>query len=555
MNQPTRILIIGGVAGGASAATRARRCNESAEITLLEKDGYVSFANCGLPYYLGGDIKDREKLLVAKPSLFEQRFRVNVKLRHEVTRIIPLEKQVEGINHATGERFTLGYDKLILAPGAAPIVPDIPGARASNVFALRNVEDTDAIKAFLEQRAPKRAVVVGAGFIGLEMVEQFHQLGMEVFVVELAPQVLAPLDPEMAAIVEEELRKHGVGVHTGAGLKSFESEGDSVTAVVLDNGVVLPADVVILGMGVRPSTELAKAAGLAIGPMGGIVINDLAQTSNPDIYAAGDAVEYPHTFAGTAMRIPLAGPANRAGRIAGEHAATGHARPMGTVQGSAIVRVFDCVAASTGLSEKLALRLQRDALAVTVSAGNHAGYYPGAQRMILKLIFDPASGKVLGAQAVGGDGVDKRIDVIATAMQFGATVFDLASVDLCYAPPFGSAKDPIHMAAFVAANHLDAATPIASPKVELEGLQIVDVRTAAEFAQMRLPGAIHIPVEELRDRLATLDPAIPTAVICQSGLRAHVGARILKQHGFNNVVNITGGMIMQQYTRPDRVER
>ncbi len=555
MNQPVKILIIGGVAGGASAATRARRCNESAEITLLEKDGYVSFANCGLPYYLGGDIKDREKLLVARPSLFEQRFQVNVKLRHEVTRIVPQEKRVEGINHATGEAFTLPYDKLILAPGAAPIVPDIPGARASNVFALRNVEDTDAIKAFLEQRAPKRAVVVGAGFIGLEMVEQFHQLGMEVSVVELAPQVLAPLDPEMAAIVEEELRKHGVGVHTGAGLKGFESEGESVTAVVLDNGVVLSADVVILGMGVRPSTELAKAAGLAIGPMGGIVINDLAQTSNPDIYAAGDAVEYPHTFAGTAMRIPLAGPANRAGRIAGEHAATGHARPMGTVQGSAIVRVFDCVAASTGLSEKLALRLQRDALAVTVSAGNHAGYYPGAQRMILKLIFDPASGKVLGAQAVGGDGVDKRIDVIATAMQFGATVFDLASVDLCYAPPFGSAKDPIHMAAFVAANHLDAATPIASPKVELEGLQIVDVRTAAEFAQMRLPGAIHIPVEELRDRLASLDPAQPTAVVCQSGLRAHVGARILKQHGFNNVVNITGGMIMQQYTRPERVER
>jgi rhodanese-related sulfurtransferase len=324
---------------------------------------------------------------------------------------------------------------------------------------------------------------------------------------------------------------------------------------MLDNGVVLPADVVILGMGVRPSTELAKAAGLAIGPMGGIVIHDFAQTSNPDIYAAGDAVEYPHTFAGTAMRIPLAGPANRAGRIAGEHAATGHARPMGTVLGSAIVRVFDCVAASTSLSEKLALRLQREALAVTVSAGNHAGYYPGAQRMILKLIFDPASGKVLGAQAVGGDGVDKRIDVIATAMQFGATVFDLASVDLCYAPPFGSAKDPIHMAAFVAANHLDAATPIASPKVELEGLQIVDVRTAAEFAQMRLPGAIHIPVEELRDRLVNLDPARPTAVICQSGLRAHVGARILKQHGFNNVVNITGGMIMQQYTRPERVER
>ena len=555
MNQPLRILIIGGVAGGASAATRARRCNEFAEITILEKDGYVSFANCGLPYFLGGDITDREKLLVAKPSLFEQRFRVNVKLRHEVTRIVPMLKRVQGIDHATGEAFDLEYDKLILAPGAAPIVPDMPGARADNVFALRNVEDTDAIKSFLDTRAPKRAVVVGAGFIGLEMVEQFHQLGLEVSVVELAPQVLAPLDPEMAAIVEEELRKHGVGVHVGAGLRGFEEAGDSVSAVVLDNGAVLQADVVILGMGVRPSTDLAKAAGLAIGPMGGIVINNVAQTSNPDIYAAGDAVEYPETFVGTAMRVPLAGPANRAGRIAGEHAATGHARPMGRIQGSAIVRVFACVAASTGLSEKLAFRLQRDAVAVTVSAGNHAGYYPGAQRMILKLIFAPSSGKVLGAQAVGGDGVDKRIDVIATAMQFGATVFDLASVDLCYAPPFGSAKDPIHMAAFVASNHLDAAVPVVSPKADLEGVQIVDVRTEAEFAQMRLPGAIHIPVEQLRARLASLDPALPTAVICQSGLRAHVGARILKQHGFNDVVNITGGMLMQPYARPDRVER
>lgn len=555
MSQSPRIVIIGGVAGGASAATRARRCNENAQITLLEKDGYVSFANCGLPYYLGGDITDREKLLVAKPSLFEQRFNVSVKLRHEVTRILPDEKRVEGINHATGEPFALDYDKLILAPGAAPIVPDIPGARAANVFALRNVEDTDAIKSFLDAHAPKRAVVVGAGFIGLEMVEQFHQLGMEVSVVELAPQVLAPLDAEMAAIAEEELRKHGVGVHIGTGLKGFETEGESVRSVVLDNGAVLPADIVILGMGVRPSTELAKGAGLAIGPMGGIVINKVAQTSNPDIYAAGDAVEYPDTFGGGAMRVPLAGPANRAGRIAGEHAATGHARPMGKIQGSAIVRVFKCVAASTGLSEKMAARLKRDAVAVTVSAGNHAGYYPGAQRIILKLVFDPSDGRVLGAQAVGGEGVDKRIDVIATALQFGATVFDLAAVDLCYAPPFGSAKDPIHMAAFVASNHLDAVTPSVPPRAELEGVQLVDVRTDAEFAQMRLPGAIHIPVEQLRERLSTLDASQPTAVICQSGLRAHVGARILKQHGFMDVVNVSGGMLMQQYAMPGRVER
>ena len=308
MDQSLRILVVGGVAGGASAATRARRCNEAAEITILEKDGYVSFANCGLPYYLGGDITDREKLLVAKPSLFEQRFRIDIRVHHEVTRIVPLDKRVEGFNRATGESFSLPYDKLILAPGAAPVVPDLPGARAANVFALRNVEDTDVIKAFLDSRAPKRAVVVGAGFIGLEMVEQFHQLGMAVSVVELAPQVLAPLDPEMAAIVEKELRKQGVGVHLGSGLRGFEVADNRVSAVFLENGAALPADMVILGMGVRPSTELAKVAGLAIGPMGGIVINDVAQTSDPDIYAAGDVVEYPDTFVGNPMRVPKPGP-------------------------------------------------------------------------------------------------------------------------------------------------------------------------------------------------------------------------------------------------------
>lgn len=555
MSKALRILVVGGVAGGASAATRARRCNESAEIILLEKDGYVSFANCGLPYYLGGDIQDREKLLVAKPALFENRFRIAVRLRHEVTLILPEVKRVEGVNHATGEAFSLDYDKLILAPGAAPIVPDIPGARADNVFALRNVEDTDIIKAFLDQHKPKRAVVVGAGFIGLEMVEQFHQLGMEVALVELAPQVLAPLDPEMAALVAEELQRHNVNLHLGTGLAGFEAVGETVSAVRLDNGTVLPADVVILGMGVRPSVGLAREAGLALGAMGGIVVDEFCRTSNSDIYAAGDAVEYPRTFTGGPARVPLAGPANRAGRIAGEHAARGEARPMGTVQGSAIVRAFTAVAASTGLSEKMAARLNHPTLAAIISANSHAGYYPGAQRIVLKLIFDPESGAVLGAQAVGGEGVDKRIDIIATAIHFGATVFDLAQLDLCYAPPFGSAKDPVHMAAFVACNHLDGSSPIVAPVTDLDTCQIVDVRTPAEFAQMRLPGARHIPVEALREQLSTLDPGKPVAVVCQSGLRAHVGARILRQHGFDSVVNITGGMLMQQYARPDRVER
>ncbi|MBX3180695.1 MAG: FAD-dependent oxidoreductase [Candidatus Hydrogenedentes bacterium] len=555
MSKHPRILVIGGVAGGASAATRARRCNEHAEITLLEKDGYVSFANCGLPYYLGGEIVEREKLLVAKPALFENRFRIRVKQLHEAIRIDREKKAVEGVNHETGERFVEMYDKLILAPGAAPIIPELPGANADNVFALRNVEDTDAIKAFLDTRKPARAVVVGAGFIGLEMVEQFHRLGIAVDVVELAPQLLAPLDPEMAGMVEETLRKHGVGVYVGTGLKAFQCEGTSVTGVVLDNGLGLPADMVVLGMGVRPSVTLAMDAGLEIGPTGGIAINAYCQTNDPDIYAAGDAVEYPLTYADTPMRVPLAGPANRAGRTAGEHAATGKAQPLGRVQGSAIVRVFDVTAASTGMSEKAAARLGKTAASVVVTGAHHAGYYPGAERLVLKLIYDPAGGKVLGAQAAGGAGVDKRIDVIATALHFGATVYDLATLDLCYAPPFGSAKDPVHMAAFVACNHLDGLVPVAAPRVPLDGMQLVDVRTEEEVACMRLPGAIHIPIEQLRAELGQLDPSLPTAVLCHSGLRSHLGARILMQHGFDHVVNITGGMFLQQYARPELVER
>lgn len=555
MGDTRKILIVGGVAGGASAATRARRCNEDAEITMFERDGHVSFANCGLPYYLGGEIEDREKLLVAKPALFENRFRIAVHTRHEVTRIDRQEKVVHVLNHETGETRQASYDKLILAPGAAPIVPDFPGGDAENVFTLRNVEDTDTIMQFLEERKPKRAVVVGAGFIGLELVEQFRRQGMEVDVVEIAPQLLAPLDPEMAGIVEDALRKHGAGLYMGTGLKAFQREGDQVTGVVLEDGVGLPADVVLLGMGVRPATELARAAALEVGPMGGIVINAYCQTNDPDIYAAGDAVEYPFTYADTPMRVPLAGPANRAGRIAGEHAATDKAQPMGRVQGSAIVRVFETTAASTGLSEKFAKRLGRTVATVIVTASHHAGYYPGAERLVLKLIYDPAGGKVLGAQAVGGAGVDKRIDVIATALQFGATVYDLASLDLCYAPPFGSAKDPVHMAAFVACNHLDGMVTVVPPDFDMDGIQLVDVRTDEEVACLWLPGAIHIPIEQLRDELDRLDPSRPTAVLCQSGLRSHIGACILSQHGFKDVVNVTGGMFIQQFARPEAVER
>jgi NADPH-dependent 2,4-dienoyl-CoA reductase/sulfur reductase-like enzyme/rhodanese-related sulfurtransferase len=553
--QPLRIVIIGGVAGGASAATRARRCNEHAEIVLLEKDAHVSFANCGLPYYLGGEIVDRNKLLVAKPELFRDRFRIDVRTHSEAIAIDRTQSSVRVRHTQTGDTYDLPYDRLILAPGAAPIVPPIAGTDAENVFTLRNLEDTDRLHDCLTQESIRRIAVVGAGFIGLEMVEQLHRRGKSPVLVELAPQVLAPLDPEMAAPVESELRQHGIELHLGAGLKSIESNGNRATAVILDNGTKVAADAFLLGMGVRPNVALARDAGLVLGPGGGIAVNEYLQTSDPRIYAAGDAVEYPRTYAGQPMRIPLAGPANRAGRIAGEHAATGHAEPMGAVQATAILRIFGKAAASTGLSEKMATRLGIPVKTAYVNANHHAGYYPGAQPMLLKLIYAPDNGKVLGAQAVGGDGVDKRMDVIATVLHFGGTVKDLAALDLSYAPPFGSAKDPLHQVAFVATNDLAGRGPLLPPASDLNGLQVLDVRNPEELQCMRMADVVAIPVDRLRDHLDRLDPNKPTAVLCHSGQRAYLAARILMQQGFRDVRVLTGGMLVRQYSRPETVIR
>lgn len=553
-NTPLTIVVVGGVAGGASAATRARRCNESARIVLFEKDQHASFANCGLPYHIGGEIADREKLIVAKPALFRDRFNIELHTRHEVTAIDRTRKVVTVRNRDTDATFEQPYDKLILAPGAAPLVPPIAGVDAANVFTLRNLEDTDRIQAALASGGYKRITVVGAGFIGLEMVEQLHRRGYEIDLVEMLPQVLPPLDPEMAHIVQEALTAKGIAVHLGNGLQGLEGDG-AIQRVVLSDGAAIVTDAVILGMGVRPSIQLAQDAGLDLGKMGGIVVNGFLQTSDPDIYAAGDAVEYPDTFLGQPLRIPLAGPANRAGRIAGQHAATGNAHPMPPVQATAILRVFDKAAGATGLNQKLAAKLGIPTRTVTIAANHHAGYYPGAQQMILKLVYAPDTGNILGAQAVGGDGVDKRIDIIATAMHFGGTVYDLAGVDLSYAPPFGSAKDPVHMAAFAACNDLDGLSPAVPSDVSLDGLQQLDVRNPGEVTAMRLPGAIHIPLDELRTRLGELDPSKPTLVYCHSGLRAHVAARILLQHGFNNVQNMTGGMLLRQHATPNQIQR
>lgn len=551
---PVKVIIVGGVAGGASAAARARRCHEAAEIILFEKDEYVSFANCGLPYFIGEEIVERSKLLLASPELFKQRFNIDVRTKHLVQAIDHERKTVSVLNQETGVSFEETWDRLILSMGAAPLVPPLPGIDADNVFTLRNLNDADHIKDFIKQHNCQRAVVVGAGFIGLEMVEQLHRLKLETELVELQPQVLPPLDPEMARLVQNELTAHGVKVHLGTAVETVNVEGPAAVGVTLGNGTAIAADIVILGIGVAPAIGLAKAADIEIGNRGGISVNEFMQTSHPHVYAVGDAIEYMHGVLEQPQRIPLAGPANRAGRIAGQHAVTANADAMISPVGTAIVRVFGVTAAMTGLSKKFAEKSQRSNRSVIVIPKHHAGYYPGAETLFLKLTYDPETEQILGAQAVGKEGVDKRIDVIATVLKFKGTIRDLAGLDLAYAPPFGSAKDPIHMAAFVAGNDLDSLTSIVEVDADLSGFQILDVRSAKEVETFCFSGITHIPVDELRSRLHELDRSKPIITVCHTGMRAYVAARILQQSGFKNVQNLTGGMLMQRYARPELFE-
>ncbi len=544
------IAIVGGVAGGASAATRARRMNEHANIILFEKDEYVSFANCGLPYYIGGEIDERDKLLVAPQELLEQRFQLDVRVRQEVLRIDRKSKTLTAVDHATGAEYEQNYDKLILSPGARPLVPPLDGVEAKNVFTLRNLDDTDRLLAATESSQTKRAVVVGAGFIGLEMVEQLVNRGFEVTLAELKPQILPVLDPEMVQPLQQELAARGVRLLLGDGIERVLVDDDGqAKGVQLQSGTIAEGDLVILGLGVRPNTQLAEAADLEIGKTGGIATNRFMQTNDPDIYAVGDVAEYTFAPTGTSMRIALAGPANRSGRIAGEHAATGAAAPMADVMGTAIVRLFDQAAAVTGLSLTLARRMSVEARSVTIVANHHAGYFPGAMPLTLKLVYEPETGRVLGAQAVGREGIDKRMDVIATAIAMKATVRDLAGLDLAYAPPFGSAKDPIHMAAFAACNQLDGLEDFVPADADLTGKQVLDVRTSGEVQRAPLANVenvIHIPLDELRDRLEELDRDASTVVSCGVGLRAHVAVRILKQHGFKHLANLSGGAALRK---------
>lgn len=541
-----RIVIVGGVAGGMSAAARARRMNEHAEIIVLEKSGHISFANCGLPYFISGEIAQQAALLLNTPAGVDERFRIDARVNHEVTRIDREQRLVLGVNLAKGEQFTLPYDKLILAPGASAIVPDVPGMDAPNVFVLRNVEDTLRISGFLETETPRRAVVVGAGFIGLEMVEALRARGLAVTVLEKASHALPALDSEMSGWLEAELRRNGVVVQTKTGLNATEQRGGRVVAVITESGDRIETDLVLLAIGVRPNLELARSADLELGPAGGIAVDEFCRTSDKDIYAVGDATEVKHRVHGANVRIPLAGAANRHGRIAGEHAATGRSSERGAIAGTAIVRVFGLDLAMTGLSRRAALAAGFDADTVIIHPKDHAGYYPNAKVMHFELIYDKATRKVLGAQAVGPSGIDKRVDVVATTLHFGGTIDDLANLDLSYAPQFSSAKDPVHFAAFVAQNQVDGWSPTVDSVPEprqpsASSTQLVDVRSAREMARGKLDGAINIPVDELRERLTELDPNRPVIVYCQVGLRGHIAARILLSHGFTKVWNLKGG--------------
>jgi NADPH-dependent 2,4-dienoyl-CoA reductase/sulfur reductase-like enzyme/rhodanese-related sulfurtransferase len=537
-----KLLIVGGVAGGASAATRARRLSEDAHIVMFERGPDVSFANCGLPYHIGGEIADRAKLLVVTPERLKARYRLDVRIRSSVEAIDRGGKRVRVRDLETGREYDESYDKLILAPGAAPIRPPIPGANLPGIFTLRNLDDMDRIKAKVDQGV-RRAVVVGAGFIGLELVENLVRRGIVTTLVELQDQLLPPLDKEMTAPILEILAKRGVTVVLGQSAEGFESSPDGLIAR-LKSGEQLAADLIVMGVGVRPENKLAVEAGLEVGPRGGIRVNENLQTSDRDIYAVGDAIEVQDFVLGGPTQVPLAGPANRQGRLAADNIFGRATRYRGT-QGTAIVGIFGLSAAMTGASEKSLRRSGRPFRMVYVHPAHHAGYYPGAEQMTLKLLFDPEDGRVLGAQAVGGAGVDKRIDVLAVAIQARMTVFDLEEMELAYAPQYGSAKDPINMAGFVAGGLLRGE----HPQVEIAAVMglppdqrplLLDVRTAGEFTAGSIPGAVNIPVDELRTRLIELPKDRQIAAYCQVGQRGYLATRILLQSGFQ-AANISGG--------------
>lgn len=537
-----KYVIIGGVAGGATAAARLRRIDEQAEIILLEKGKYISYANCGLPYYIGGVIAEREKLLVQTPASFGKRFRIDVRVENEVIAIDP-EKKTLTIRKADGKEYEETYDKLLLSPGANPVKPLLEGIDSEGIFTLRNVEDTDRIKAYIIDKQVKRAVVVGAGFIGLEMAENLHHAGVAVSVVEMGNQVMAPIDFSMAAPIHQHLIEKGVSLYLEEGVTRFRRTEEGIT-VFLKSGKTIPADMVLLSIGVRPVTALAQQAGLELGETGGIRVDEYLETSAKDIYAVGDAIEYPHPLTGKPWLNYLANPANRQGRIVADNMALGNTTSYEGAIGTSIAKVFDMTVASTGLAAKRLKQWGMEYQSSVTHSASHAGYYPDALPLTLKLTFHPKTGKLYGAQCVGYEGVDKRIDQIAGLIKHGGTVYDLMETEHTYAPPFSSAKDPIAIAGYVASNIISGAMPVISWRELAEKkdeVMLIDTRTPEEFSFGTIPGAVNIPLDEMRDRLSEIPADKPVVLFCAVGLRGYLAQRILIGRGYRNTANLIGG--------------
>lgn len=539
-----KYIVVGGVAGGATAAARIRRNTEQAEIILFEKGEYISYANCGLPYYIGGVIAEREKLFVQTPQAFGKRFNVDVRVQSEVVAVHPDEKTVE-VRTSDGKTYTESYDKLLLSPGASPVRPPLPGIDNEGIFTLRNVNDTDAIKSYLQQHSVKRAVIIGAGFIGLEMAENLQEAGAEVAVVEMAGQVMAPIDFSMASLVHEHLLQKGVRLYLEKAVASFERTADGLD-VIFKSGERLTADMVLLSIGVRPNTELATGAGIELGEMRGIRVNDYLQTSDEHIYAVGDAIEFRHPITGKPWLNYLAGPANRQARIVADNMVFGNKLTYEGAIGTSIAKVFDLTVAASGLPAKRLKQAGIDYLSATIHPGSHAGYYPDALPMSIKITFSPADGKLLGAQIVGYDGVDKRIDELSQVIKHNGTIYDLMALEQAYAPPFSSAKDPVAVAGYVAGNILSRKMqPLYWRELQtadLSKVTLIDVRTPDEFALGTLKGAINIPLDDMRERMKEISQDKPVYLYCGVGLRGYLASNILLQNGFKEVKNLIGGL-------------
>ena len=549
-----KYIVIGAVAGGASTAARLRRMDEKAEIVMFERGEYVSYANCGLPYYIGDVIKERNKLFVQTAAGFNSRFNIDVRVRNEVTAIDAAAKAVSVKNLINGEEYTETYDKLVLSPGAEPVRPPLPGIGLEGIFTLRNVADTDYIKAYVDKHKTGKAVVIGAGFIGLEMAENLHHLGLDVTIIEMGNQILAPVDYPIAALAQQHIRQKGVNLQLNTAVSGFEHT-DNGLKVLLKDKESIDADLVILSIGVRPDTKLAVAAGLQLGTAKGILVNEYLQTSNPDIYAVGDAIEFVNPITGLSMITYLAGPANKQGRICADNIVLGNKRSYKGAINTAIVKVFDMVLGTTGVAAKHLKGLSIPYIISTTHSGSHAGYYPGAQQMSIQIAFSPDNGKLLSAQIAGYDGVDKRLDVFASIIQNGGTIYDLIEFEHAYAPPFSSAKDPANMAGFVAENILHGVLKVAhwngENKAE-EGDLLVDVRTAEEYNKGTIEGAINIPVDELRNRLSELPKDQKIFIFCQIGLRGYLAQRMLIQNDYQNVLNISGGFFLWNAVRAEK---